>query len=365
MKTGQIADWKLTLIIYLLVAIGIIMVSSASNIWAQYRFADALYFGKRQFLFATIGLIAMYIVSKIPYHTWRTYSKHILFICIFLLVAVLIPGFGLVRGGARSWIGVGAFSIQPAEFIKLGLLVFIADRVAERQKKIISFTKGLGPLLALIFFCFGLIMLQPDLGTGLILVSSCFILLFISGAQIKHFLFLATLGVMGLAGLIASAPYRISRITAFINPWDDPLGDGFQIIQSMYAIGPGGLFGLGFGNSLQKYFYLPEPHNDFIFSIIAEELGFIGAVFILFLFFYLLWRGVQIAINAPDKFGSLLAIGIVLQISLQVIINVSVVIGLIPVTGITLPFLSYGGSSLTLTLAAMGILINISRYSHY
>lgn len=358
-------DWKLIIVIYLLVVIGVLMVSSASSIWASYRFNDPLFFGKRQFLFAMIGLIAMFVVSKIPYQTWRLYSKQILIVCILLLAAVLIPGIGLIRGGAQSWIGVGAFSIQPAEFIKLGLLIFVADRVAERQKTIVSFTKGLGPLLLLIFFCFGLIMFQPDLGTGLILVSSCFLLLFISGAQIKHFVFLAILGAIGLVGLIASAPYRISRITAFINPWDDPLGDGFQIIQSLYAIGPGGLFGFGFGNSLQKYFYLPEPHNDFIFSIIAEELGFIGAVFILSLFLYLLWKGVQIGLNAPDKFGSLLAIGIVLQISLQVIINVSVVIGLIPVTGITLPFLSYGGSSLTLTLAAMGVVLNISRYSHY
>ncbi|BAM47719.1 stage V sporulation protein E [Amphibacillus xylanus] len=365
MRKQQLADWKLVIVICLLVTMGILMVYSASSIWANYKFDDPLYFGKRQFLFATIGLIAMFVVSHIPYHTWRKYSKHILITCIVLLVLVLIPGIGLVRGGARSWIGVGAFSIQPAEFIKLGLLIFLSDRVAERQKEITSFKKGLGPLLLLIFFCFGLIMLQPDLGTGLILVGSCIILLFIAGAQIKHFVFLAILGLAGLTGLIASAPYRINRITAFINPWDDPLGNGFQIIQSLYAIGPGGLFGLGYGNSLQKYFYLPEPHNDFIFSIIAEELGFIGATIILLLFLYLLWKGVQIGINAPDKFGSLLSIGIVLQVSLQVIINISVVIGLIPVTGITLPFLSYGGSSLTLTLAAMGIVLNISRYGQY
>ncbi|HHU19171.1 MAG TPA: stage V sporulation protein E [Bacilli bacterium] len=365
MKKHQYADWKLIIVIYLLVSIGILMVYSASSIWASYRFDDPLYFGKRQLLFAAVGLIAMFIVSRIPYHTWRNYANHILIICIILLALVLIPGVGLVRGGARSWIGVGAFSIQPAEFIKLGLLIFLADRVAERQKEIVYFKKGFGPMLLLVFFCFGLIMLQPDLGTGLILVGSCFTLLFISGAQIKHFVFLAVLGLAGLTGLIASAPYRINRITAFINPWNDPLGNGFQIIQSLYAIGPGGLFGLGYGNSLQKYFYLPEPHNDFIFSIVAEELGFIGATIILGLFFYLLWKGVQIGLNAPDKFGSLLAIGIVIQISLQVIINISVVIGLIPVTGITLPFLSYGGSSLTLTLAAMGIVINVSRSAHY
>ncbi|MBM7540479.1 stage V sporulation protein E [Amphibacillus cookii] len=365
MKREHNMDWKLAVSIYLLVLVGIIMVYSASSIWATYRFEDGFYFAKRQFLFASIGLLAMYGVSQIPYHTWRLYAKYILIFCFLLLGLVLIPGIGLVRGGARSWIGVGAFSIQPAEFIKLGLLIFLADVIADRQKKITSFSKGFAPLLLLILVCFGLIMLQPDLGTGVVLVSSCIIVLFISGAKIKHFTYLGIVGALGFAGLIASAPYRINRITAFLNPWEDPLGNGFQIIQSLYAIGPGGLFGLGFGESFQKYFYLPEPHNDFIFAIIAEELGFIGAIMILLFFLYLLWRGVRIGLNAPDKFGSLLAIGIVSMISLQVAINISVVIGLIPVTGITLPFLSYGGSSLTLTLASMGIVLNISRYCHY
>ncbi|WP_112180758.1 MULTISPECIES: stage V sporulation protein E [Paraliobacillus] len=363
-KTQLRPDYLLIITILALLLIGVVMVYSASAIWADYKFNDSLYFAKRQLLFATVGLVAMFSVARVPYQVWRTYSKVILVICFVLLIAVLIPGVGLVRGGARSWIGIGAFSIQPAEFMKLGLVIFLATYLAEKQRYITSFKEGFLPLLLLIFTSFGLIMLQPDLGTGMIVILTCFVLLFVAGARISHFVGLGVLGVIGFAGLIISAPYRINRITAFLNPWEDPLGNGFQIIQSLYAIGPGGLLGMGFGNSLQKFFYLPEPHNDFIFAILAEELGFIGALILISLFFMLFWRGTKIGLAAPDKFGMLLGLGITVMIALQVIINMSVVIGLIPVTGITLPFLSYGGSSLTLTLAAMGIIINVSKYSN-
>lgn len=358
-------DYVLISIILALLLIGIIMVYSASAIWASYKFDDSFYFAKRQILFAGIGIMAMFIVANISYPTWRKYAKPILLCCFILLIVVLIPGIGLVRGGARSWIGIGAFSIQPAEFMKLGLIIFLATYLAEKQRLIQSLKQGFLPLLLLIFTAFGLIMLQPDLGTGMVVVLSCFIMLFVAGAKLNHFLGLALLGIAGFVALILSAPYRIDRITAFLNPWEDPLGNGFQIIQSLYAIGPGGLLGMGLGQSLQKFFYLPEPHNDFIFAILAEELGFIGGMILLGLFFLLLWRGIRIGLAAPDKFGMLLGLGITTMISLQAMINISVVIGLIPVTGITLPFLSYGGSSLTLTLASIGILINISRFSQW
>ncbi|WP_182199071.1 stage V sporulation protein E [Paraliobacillus salinarum] len=357
-------DLVLVVIIFALLVIGIMMVYSASAILASYKFDDSFYFAKRQLLFASIGILAMFIVSKVPYQTWRYYAKPILICCFILLIAVLIPGIGMVRGGARSWIGIGAFSIQPAEFMKLGLIIFLSTYLAEKQRYIQSLKQGFLPLTLLIFTSFGLIMLQPDLGTGVVLVLSCFILLFVAGAKINHFATLGLLGMVGFAGLIISAPYRINRILAFLNPWEDPLNNGFQIIQSLYAIGPGGLLGMGLGNSLQKFFYLPEPHNDFIFAIIAEELGFIGGSFLILLFFLLLWRGIRVGLTAPDKFGMLLGLGITSMICLQAMINISVVIGLIPVTGITLPFLSYGGSSLTLTLASVGILINVSRFSH-
>ncbi|HHY74526.1 MAG TPA: stage V sporulation protein E [Bacillus bacterium] len=358
-------DFILILATMSLLAIGMIMVYSASAVWANFKFDDSFFFAKRQLLFAGVGVIAMFVIMNIDYWTWRTWSKAILLICFILLVAVLIPGIGLVRGGARSWLGIGAFSIQPSEFMKIAMIIFLAKFLSEHQKLVTSFRKGLVPSLALVFFAFGLIMLQPDLGTGVVMVGTCVVMIFVAGAKISHFIGLGLLGLAGFVALIASAPYRIKRITAFLDPWQDPLGSGFQIIQSLYAIGPGGLLGIGLGQSRQKHYYLPEPQTDFIFSILSEELGFIGGTFVILLFSLLLWRGVRIALGAPDLFGSFLGIGIIVMIAIQVIINIGVVTGLMPVTGITLPFLSYGGSSLTLMLMAVGVLLNISRYSRY
>lgn len=358
-------DFILLIVTFSLLAVGMTMVYSASAIWAEYKFDDSFFFAKRQMLFAVVGMIAMFFIMNIEYWTWRNWAKVILIVCFVLLVLVLIPGIGNVRNGSRSWIGVGAFSVQPSEFMKLAMIAFLSKFLSEKQKQITSFKEGLLPSLGLVFTAFGLIMLQPDFGTGMVMVGTCIVMIFIAGAKIKHFVFLGLLGVAGIVGLIASAPYRMKRITSFMDPWQDPLGSGFQMIQSLYAIGPGGLFGLGLGESRQKFFYLPEPQTDFIFAIIAEELGFIGGSFVLILFSLLLWRGVRVALGAPDLYGSLLATGIIAMIAIQVMINIGVVTGLMPVTGITLPFLSYGGSSLTLMLMAIGVLLNISRYSRY
>jgi cell division protein FtsW len=341
------------------------MVYSASAAWATYKFDDSFFFAKRQLLFAGIGVLGMFFIMNIDYWTWRTWSKVILIACFILLILVLIPGVGMVRNGSRSWIGVGAFSIQPSEFMKFAMITFLSKFLSENQKKITSFNKGLLPSLSLVFLAFGMIMLQPDLGTGTVMVGTCLVMIYVAGARISHFVGLGLLGIAGFAALVLSAPYRIKRITSFLNPWEDPLGSGFQIIQSLYAIGPGGLSGLGLGQSRQKFFYLPEPQTDFIFAILAEELGFIGGSFVILLFCLLLWRGVRIALGAPDLYGSFLGIGIIAMIAIQVMINIGVVTGLMPVTGITLPFLSYGGSSLTLMLMAVGVLLNISRYSRY
>lgn len=341
------------------------MVYSASAVWAEYKFNDSFFFAKRQMLFAAVGIAAMFFIMNIDYWTWRTWAKVIIIICFVLLIIVLIPGIGNERNGSRSWIGVGAFSIQPSEFMKLAMISFLAKFLSEKQKLITSFKKGLMPSLGLVFLAFGLIMLQPDLGTGTVMVGTCIVMIFIAGARIRHFVFLGLIGLSGFVGLVLSAPYRMKRITSFLDPWEDPLGSGFQIIQSLYAIGPGGLFGLGLGQSRQKFFYLPEPQTDFIFAILSEELGFIGGSFVILLFALLLWRGVRIALGAPDLYGSFLAVGIVAMVAIQVMINIGVVTGLMPVTGITLPFLSYGGSSLTLMLMAIGVLLNISRYSRF
>ncbi len=350
-------------IIVILLCLGMLMVYSSSYIWSEYKFNDSFYYLKRQLLFAGIGFIGMIVISYFPYYMWKKYAKILLFACFALLILVLIPGIGMVRGGAQSWIGIGAFSIQPSEFMKLGLIIFLASILSDHQKYITSFKKGFLPCLLLIFTAFGLIMLQPDLGTGMVLVLTCMIMLFVAGARLSHFFGLAGIGVLGFIGLIASAPYRINRILAFF----ESMGGSFRAWISNYSISlcywTRGLMGLGLGNSLQKYFYLPEPQTDFIFSIIGEELGLIGGCTTILLFFLLLWRGIKIAIEAPDLFSRLLAIGVAGMLALQAMINISVVIGLIPVTGITLPFLSYGGSSLTLTLCAVGILLSISRHA--
>ena len=358
-------DITLLILTFTLLAIGLIMVYSASAVWAEYKFDDSFFFAKRQMLFAGVGIIAMFFIMNIDYWTWRTWAKVLIIICFVLLILVLIPGVGNMRNGSRSWIGIGAFSVQPSEFMKLAMIAFLAKFLSERQKFITSFKKGLAPSLGIVFLAFGMIMLQPDLGPGTVMVGTCIVMIFIAGARIRHFVVLGLIGVAGFAALVVSAPYRMKRITSFLDPWQDPLGSGFQIIQSLFAIGPGGLFGLGLGESRQKFFYLPEPQTDYIFAILAEELGFIGGSFILLLFSLLLWRGIRIALGAPDLYGSFLAVGIIAMVAIQVMINIGVVTGLMPVTGITLPFLSYGGSSLTLMLMAIGVLLNISRYSRY
>lgn len=362
-KSKDSPDLLIVIITFALLTIGLVMVYSASAIWAEYKFDDAFYFVKRQLIFAGLGIIAMFFIMNIDYWIWKKYSKPIIIGCFIMLILVLIPGIGVVRNGSQSWIGVGSFVIQPSEFMKLGMIIFLAKFLSENQKYITTVKKGLLPSLGLAGIAFGLIMLQPDLGTGTVMIGTCVVMIFISGARIMHFAALGIAALGGFVALIISAPYRLQRITSYLDPWEDPLGSGFQIIQSLYAIGPGGLFGLGLGQSRQKFFYLPEPQTDFIFAILSEELGFIGGTFIILLFSLLLWRGIRVAIGAPDLFGCFLTVGIVAMIAIQVMINIGVVIGLIPVTGITLPFLSYGGSSLTLMLMAVGILLNVSKHS--
>lgn len=362
-KARSAPDIWLLISILLILGIGLMMVYSASAVKAFHEFGDKFYFLKRQAIFAGLGLFMMMLLSRVNYTIWKKWAPTLLIVCFGLLLVVLIPGIGVVRGGARSWLGIGSFGIQPSEFMKLAMIIFLAKWLSIEQQKITQFTKGLLPPLGLVFLAFGLIMLQPDLGTGAVMVGASMILIFTAGARLAHLGGLALLGVAGFVGLIIAAPYRLKRITNFLDPWADPLGGGYQIIQSLFAIGPGGLVGLGLGASRQKFSYLPEPQTDFIFSILAEELGFIGGTTLILLFLIVVWRGVRTAIAAPDTFGGLMAIGITSIIGVQVLINIGVVIGMMPVTGITLPLVSYGGSSLTLLLTALGILLNISRYS--
>lgn len=362
-KTRNAPDlWMIAATLGIL-AIGVVMVYSASAVAAFHDYGDKFYYVKRQLLFAAMGVAAMFATMNVDYVRLRKWAFAGLIICFAMLLVVLVPGIGVVRGGARSWLGIGSFGIQPSEFMKLAMILYLARFLSERQQAMTSFTRGLLPPLAILGTAFGLIMLQPDLGTGAVMIGASLLVIYVAGAKVKHLGGLGLIGVAGFAGLIAAAPYRLQRITAFLDPWQDPLGAGYQSIQSLYAIGPGGLVGLGLGMSRQKYNYLPEPQTDFIFSILAEELGFIGGTLLLLLFLLLIWRGLRTAMTITDPFGSFLAAGIVGIIATQVLMNVGVVIGLLPVTGITLPLVSYGGSSLTLLLTALGILLNLSRYS--
>ncbi len=355
-------DFVIFFTVIALLAIGVVMVYSSSAISAHVNFDDSYYFLKRQLIWAALGVAAMILTMNIDYHVWRRLSKPIIIVTLILLVLVLVPGLGKVVNGARRWLGFGSLYIQPSEIAKLSMVLFCSENLARNQDKITSFVRGLLPQLFILLVVFGLILKEPDLGTALAIGGTVFVLLFTAGAKLSH---LVSLGLTGIAGIIAAIivePYRLRRLFAFSDPWADPLDSGYHIIQSLYAIGSGGLFGVGLGRSREKFLYLPEPHTDFIFAILGEELGLIGTVTVIVLFFLFAWRGLKIAITAPDIYGSILAAGLTSMIIVQALMNIAVVTASMPVTGIPLPFLSFGGSALIFTLAGVGILLNISRY---
>lgn len=354
-------DYILVLSVILTSLFGIVMIYSSSSIWAAYKYNDAFKYVKAQSIFFLLGLVAMYILSKINYKIYKQKANLILMICFLLLGLVLIPGIGQVRNGSRSWFGIGSLGIQPSEAAKIGLIIFVSKYLSNNQKSVNKFIKGLLPIILVILAFFGLILLEPDFGTAMVMVLSLVGLLFASTTNLSFFIKAGILGIAGVAGIIVVAPYRVSRILSFLNPWQDPLGSGFQIIQSLYAIGPGGLLGQGFLNSRQKHFYLPEPQTDFIFSIISEEFGFLGVLIVTSLFFLIFYCSIKIALKTNDLFAKYLVFGLAFGIILQAILNLMVVVGLIPVTGVTLPFLSYGGSSLLVSMVSIGIILNISK----
>ena len=355
---------KILLISIIVLSIsGLLMVYSASNVVALEKYGDSFYYLKRQGLFLGISYLILFLITKYDINKYEKYTSIVFFICLALLLLVLIPFIGTVRGGARSWISIFGFSIQPSEFMKLGLTGIYAKYLSKNYRELKTF-KSFILVFSISIIIFLIIMLQPDFGTGLVIVLSSLILLFISGVKIKYFIVIILLGLVGIAGLIIISPYRLERITAFLNPWNDPLGSGFQGIQSLFAITPGGLLGHGYNKSIQKHFFLPEPQNDFIFAIVLEELGLIGGIFILALYFIIIYRGIKNSLNTENNFLKFLGIGIATSLGIQVFINVGVVVGLLPVTGITLPLFSYGGSSLIITMFQLGILLSISKYSY-
>lgn len=351
----------LTIAILLLVCIGILMVGSSSRIWAEAKFQDAMYFAKRQSLFAGVGFFVMLAASKVSLLKLRKYNKLLFLVCLTALILVLF--LGVERNGSRSWFGVGSLLVQPSEFFKIAVILYISEYLSKRYR-IKSFRKDLlVPMLA-VGVGFGLILLQPDFGSGIVMVCSIVVIVLAADSPLTYFVRVGMLGIAGMVGLILSAPYRLARITSFLNPWEDPLGAGFQMIQSLFALSPGGILGVGFDQSMQKHFYLPEPQTDFIFAVFAEEFGFLGCLFLIALFLFVIYEGVTIAKSCIDPYLCYTAIGLTSLFAIQVMINLGVVVGLFPVTGITLPFISYGGSSLIVMMGSMGLLMSIAKESH-
>lgn len=346
-----------------LIVFGLIMISSAGVIYSQTRFGDDYYFFKHQFFYGVVpGLFFLYLFQKIDYHFWKKMAVPLFFITLIFLILVFVPGVGSKIYGASRWIQLGPFSFQPSEMAKFATILYLGAWLESRgAKHIKDFFEGVLPFLGIMGLVGFLIIKQPDTGTMGVIVLTAMAIFFVSGAKIKHLLSLAALGSFALWLLIKLEPYRFDRILAFRNPSADSQGIGYQILQALLAVGSGGLLGVGLGNSRQKFNYLPEPVGDSIFAVIGEELGFIGCVILVLLFVMLAFRGLKIAKNAPDNFGKLVAIGITMWIVFQAFINIGANIALIPLTGIPLPFISYGGTSMVFLMSAVGILLNISK----
>ncbi len=357
-------DFILFITTLALIGIGLVMVFSSSSVTANVNYDDAYYFFKKQLMWALVGLVGMILVMKLNFSKLKDFALPMIIIAFICLVAVLTP-LGIHAKGASRQLGVGFARFSPSEFTKLAMILFLAKSMEINMNKISSFSKGVLPYMFMLALACGLIMMQPDLGTSFVLAGTVFFMLVVAGAKWSHLGYISLAGLSAVAAAIFFEPYRMERVVAFANPWKYASDEGFQTIQSLYALGSGGLFGMGLGRSRQKFFYLPEQHTDFIFAILGEELGFIGVSLVISLFLLFAWRGFKIALNAPDNFSSLVAAGITVQIVFQAIINIGVVSGALPVTGITLPFISYGGTSLLFSMASVGLLLNISRYSSY
>lgn len=358
----QPVDFPLLVSALIMVCFGIVMVFSASYYTAQIKDGNALAYVTKQIYGAILGFAAMIVVSRIDYKVLKRYSKVFLILCILMLILVLIPGLSANRNGGNRWLGIGSFTFQPAEIAKFGLILYLASSMSSRQKKLQKFSTGLLPYgIVLICIC-GLIMLQPNLSMVICLGIIWFAMMFAGGIPTKQIVIMIILGFVAVLILAFGAGYRKDRMTNFLNPWADPSDKGYQIIQSLYSIASGGLFGAGLGNSRQKMLFLPYGESDFIFAIIAEELGFIGILLYFGLCLFLFWRGIKVALTCQDMFGSLIATGVVASISSQIALNVAVAVKLVPTTGLTLPFVSAGLTSLIVMMCNVGLLLNISRH---
>ncbi len=368
MARKQPQDFILLISVCMLVIIGIIMVFSSSYSYTLVNYDDGYYYLRRVLIWSTVGTFAMIFFSRINYWHWSKYANLAFVVSVVLLIAVLTP-LGITRNYAQRWLGVGSLTFMPSDIAKLASIIFISTSISRKKEKMQTFSQGILPYLLIMGLYFGLIYEQPDFSTAFVVVVMIFAMVFVGGIKFSHFMAIATTGATGLIAMLAvilltGKGYKTDRITAFIDPWQDPTDTGFQVIQSLLAIGTGGIFGRGLGRSVQKHFYLPEPQNDFIFAIIAEELGFIGGATVILLFMVLIWRGIKIAMSARDIQGCVMATGIITMIAVQVMINIAVATSSMPVTGMALPFISYGGSSLVTFMAAIGILLNISKHTN-
>lgn len=361
---GKTGDLWLILLTVILITFGTVMIFSASYYKSISEAGDPYAYLKRQLMWLAAGFVAMWAMAKIDYHVWGRLYKIIPLCCIILLCMIFTP-LGVEVNGATRWLGVGPITIMPGEIAKLGLIVFVAGYFDRYPRRAHNFWKGVVPVVFLAAIYAGLIMLQPNMSTAFTVVFIAGGMLIVAGVKWRHMGVLA--GAAGVAGvaliLMDTDGYRFARFTSFLDPFADALGDGWQVVQSLLAMGTGGLTGLGLGNSIQKNLYLPEPQNDFILAIIGEELGFFGILALMAVYMMMIWRGCHVAINAPDYMGMMMAAGITIMIGIQVVMNVAVVTSSFPPTGVILPFVSYGGNALMIFMGAMGVLLNISKSS--
>jgi len=355
-------DIMILVIALILVTIGTAMIYSSSSILAMERFKDAQFFLKKQVFFVLIGMGAMVLLTKLDYHRLKKWAYPGIVVSIILLLLIFVPHLGIRAGGARRWLNLVFFSFQVTELVKVCMVLFLAHFLARKANYLKIFSRSLLIPLLVTFFILVLIALEPDFGAAVMIAMILMLMLFLAGCRITHLAGLMALLIPVAVWMIMFKSYRIDRLKVFLNPWNDPGNKGFQIIQSLLSFGSGGAFGVGVGDGMQKLFYLPEPHTDFILSVIAEETGFVGVAVVVLLFATLVIRGFMVAFRAPDLFGTLLAAGLTMVLAMGAFINIAGVMGLIPLKGLTLPFLSYGGTSLVMSLVAVGILLNISSH---
>ena len=360
MKRLEGYDLVILLMAVALTSFGVVMVYSASSVMAVKKFHDGFFFLKRQGLFALLGLTGMGVAMCIDYEKWRKYAVPLLFGCMVLLVLVFVPGIGGTAKGASRWIRLPGFNLQPSELAKIALIFYMAYSLDKRQEKVKFFSTGFLPYMVLLAVLLGLLLMQRDMGAALTMGVVAILMLFAAGTRPRYILGMGVLAAPFVYYLVMTESYRLRRIKAFLDPWKDPTDSGFQIIQSWLAFGNGGIIGQGLGEGKQKLFYLPEAHTDFILSVVGEELGLIGVLVICAMFFLLVQRGIRVALQAQDNFGRFLAFGIVTLLGIEAFVNIAVVTGLLPTKGLALPFISYGGSSLVVSLFAVGVLLNVS-----